>query len=199
VDDIKLADYIIVDRDSAHQVPPLESTQEIIDAIWLDKSLEIGSAQKIREYIIIPGKIPTSSIVDNKPQVTPGLSTPSQTKSSTTGRKRAATLSAHEPVAKMKRPGTPKATKASLTGTIRASASVTNYKDKATTTTYSLSGLFQIGLKDDTPAQKESRKYYVDHVVEELDKWCDRNFEGTRTAFLIVKRKESDVSLAEYQ
>ena len=199
VDDIKLADYIIVDQDSAHQIPPLESTQEMIDAIWIDHSLNIGSAQNIRKYIIIPGKIPTSSIVDNKPQVTPGPSTPSQTHLSTIGRRRAATLSAPEPVAKMKRPGTPKATQASLTSTIRASASVTNYKDKATSTTYSLSGLFQIASEDDTPAQKASRKYYVDHVVEELDKWCDRNFEGTRTAFLIRKRKESNVSLAEYQ
>jgi hypothetical protein len=114
----------------------------------------------------------------------------------TTGRKRSATLSAAEPVAKMKRPGTPKATQASLTGTVKASASSTNHSDEATPVAYSLSGLFQIASENDTPAQKASRKYYVDQVVNELDEWCKGDFCGTRTAFLVAKRKDVNVSNA---
>jgi hypothetical protein len=196
VNNIELANYIIVDRASAHQVPPLQSTQEIIDAIWIDHSLDIGSAQNISEYIINPGDIPIPSNVDSKPQVVPGPSTPSQDQSSTTGRKRAASLSAPESVAKMKRPGTPKATQASSTGTSRAPNLVANDQDEATPVAYSLSGLFRIASENDTPAQKASRKYYVDQVVKELDDWCGKNFEGTRTAFLIRKRKDINVSLA---
>jgi hypothetical protein len=195
--DIEEADYIIVDRAFAHQVPPLKGKQHIIDSVWIDNSLELGQAQKIKDFIIIPGDISNPSSVDNKPEVAPGPSTPSQDQSFNTGRKRAATLSAPEPVAKIKRPGTPKATQASLTSTIRAPASVANHRDEATTVSHSLSGLFQIASENDTPAQKESRKYYIAQIVNELDEWCDKNYEGTRTAFLISKRQGVNVSLAE--
>jgi hypothetical protein len=187
----------------------LKRQQEIIDAIWVDNSLDIGEAQNIKEYTIILGNIPFSSSVDNKPQVGLGASStsikanapvpPSQAQSSISGRKRAATLSAAEPVAKVKRPGTPKATQASSTGTSRAPASEANHQDEATTVAYSLSGLFQIASKEDTPAQKASREYYIAQVVKELDDWCDRDFEGTRNAFLISKRRRLNVSPTGYQ
>jgi hypothetical protein len=144
--------------------------------------------------------------VDSKPRLGPGASSasieangpipPSQGQSSTTGRKRAATLSADGPVAKIKRPGTPKTTQSSLTGTSRAPASVANDQDEATTVAYSLSGLFQIASESDTLAQKASREYYVDQVVNELDEWCKGDFYGTRTAFLVAKRKDFNVSNA---
>jgi hypothetical protein len=144
--------------------------------------------------------------VDNKPQVCPGASSasieangpvpPTQSHSSITGRKRSATLTSGGPVAKMKRPGTPKAAQASSTGTSRAPNSVANTQDEATTVAYSLSGLFQIASENDTPAQKASRKYYVDQVVNELDEWCKGDFYGTRTAFLMAKKKDVNVSNA---
>jgi hypothetical protein len=193
--DIEEADYIIVDRAFAHQIPPLKGKQHIIDSVWIDNSLELGQAQKI----IIPGDIPNPSSGDNKPEVALGPSTPSQDQSLTKGRKRSATLSAPGPVAKIKRPGTSKATQASLTSTIRAPASVANHQDEATPVAYSLSGLFQIASEDDTPAQKESRNYYIAQVVNELDEWCHKEFEGTRTAFLESKRREVDVSPTGYQ
>jgi hypothetical protein len=96
----------------------------------------------------------------------------------------------------MKRPGTPKAAQASSTGTSRAPNSVANTQDEATTVAYSLSGLFQIASENDTPAQKASRKYYVDQVVNELDEWCKGDFYGTRTAFLMAKKKDVNVSNA---
>jgi hypothetical protein len=193
--DIEEADYIIVDRALAHQIPPLKGKQHIIDSVWIDNSLELGQAQKI----IIPGDIPNPSSGDNKPEVALGPSTPSQDQSLTKGRKRSATLSAPGPVAKIKRPGTPKVTQASLTSTSRAKASVANHQGEATPVAYSLSGLFQIASENDTPAQKASREYYIAQVVKELDDWCDRDFEGTRNAFLISKRRDVNVSLTGYR
>jgi hypothetical protein len=180
----------------------LKRQQEIIDAIWVDNSLKIGEAQKVSDYIIIPGDISSPSSMDNKPRLTsegPSASISANVpESSTSGRKRAATLTAAEPVAQIKRPGTPKAAQASFTSTIRGPASVADHQDEATPITHSLSGLFQIASENDTPAQKASRKYYIAQVVNELDVWCGKNYGGTRTAFLISKRKEISVSLADY-
>ena len=202
--DIEKANYIIVDRNSAGRIPPLKELQWAIDAIWVDHSLEIEDAQDTQQYVIVPEQASQSitTDVDEKPLVTsdgaiftvdakvPGNL--AQTQSLTAGRKRAAALSTPQPVAKMKRVGTPKATQVSHTSTNEASASVANQA------TYSLSGLYQIASAKETPSQKASRKHYVAQVVDELDEWCEGGYNGTRTVFLVGKRKEANVSLKGY-
>ena len=177
----------------------MKESQRIIDAIWIDHSLEIEAAQDIEQHIIVPGKASQAMDMAGKPRVAsegasitvdakvPG--NPAQTQSLTVSRKRAATQSTEQPVAKMKRVETPKATQVSHTSTNEASASVANQ------TTYSLSGLYQIASTKETSGQKASRKHYVNQVVDELDEWCKEGFDGTRTDFLIGKRKECNVSL----
>jgi len=196
--DIQTANYINVDRESARHIPPLKESQRIIDAIWIDHSLEVEEAQDIEQHIIVPGKASQAMDMAGKPRVaSEGASITVDAKvpvnatqtQSLAGRKRAGTQSTEQPVAKMKRVGTPKATQLSHTSTNEASVSVANQ------TTCSLSGLYQIASTKETSGQKASLKHYVDQVVKELGEWCEEGFNGTRTDFLIGKRKECNVSL----
>ena len=176
----------------------MKESQRIIDAIWIDHSLELEEAQDIEQHIIVPGNASQTMDMAGKPRVAsegasitvdaevPSNATQTQ---SLAGRKRAATQSTEQPVAKMKRVETPKATQVSHTSTNEASASLANQ------TTYSLSGLYQIASTKETPSKKARRKHYVNQVVDELDEWCKEGFDGTRTDFLIGKRKECNVSL----
>lgn len=185
----------------------MKEWQRIIDAIWIDHSLEIEEVQDIEQHIIVPGKASQAIDVAGKPRVaSKGASITVDAKvptnatrtQSLAGRKRAGTQSTGQPVAKMKRLETSK-TQVPHQSTNEGSASVANHKDAGATTTYSLSGLYQIASAKETPNQKARRKYYVEQVVDELDEWCKEGLDGTRTAFLISKRKECNVSLDRCQ
>ena len=183
---------------------------------WVDESLEFKIAQDFKHHTITPENVAVpSSVVDFKPDVDSGEARmgdnsavsipvrkyPNPSRSSTSGRKRAATYSASDrPVTKIKRPGAIEISRASITGATSANAfcqgsmvSNTASDNTASDVTHSLSGLFQIARNLDTPAQKAARRFYVAQVVEDLDEWYDGECQGTRTAFLTRKSAGNNV------
>lgn len=211
-----------MDRASASKVPNLGDHQKIIDVDWLEITIRLDEIQVFDDYIFTP--IESTWTREKKPQLlldaasdSIGANEGSSRSRPSGGRKRASTLSAtDQPVAKLKRPGTVKTSRASFPMAIRiASASVAKTSPDQLIGKSTFSARVDPSLADrerlveqeptsvdtlESTEKNKGAKYERRflQIVDELDGWCKRGSPRSRTAFLHRMREESNASVKSF-